>query len=219
MNENERIALIAGASGLIGGFCLQDLLDEPSYARVVSLVRKPGVFSHPKLTEMVVDFDQLASLPPVPCHDVFCTIGTTIKTAGSQSAFRKVDFGIPAALAGWTQRGGARQFLVVSSVGASPTTGNFYLKTKGQMEEAVQRAGFSSVHIFRPSILTGPREENRPGEGIAIALAKAFGFLMIGPLRKYRAIKAASVARAMVHIAVKNTPGKHIYHYDDITHA
>lgn len=219
MSPNERIALIAGATGLVGGFCLQDLLDEPVYTHIVSLVRKPTHFTHSKLTELVVNFDELAARPPVPCNDVFCTLGTTIKKAGSQEAFRKVDFGYPAALAGWAQRGGARQFVVVSSVGADKASGNFYLKTKGQMEDAIERIGFAGLHIFRPSMLIGRREESRPGERIGIAIAKAFGFLFVGPFRKYHAIRAGTVARAMVHTAAKHEPGKHIYHYDDILNA
>lgn len=214
MNANERIALIAGATGLIGGFCLQDLLGE--YSKVISLVRKPTGLTHPKLTELIVNFDELSSQPLQRCDDVFCTLGTTIRKAGSQDAFRKVDFGYPAALAGWTQRAGAKQFLVVSSVGADPNTSNFYLKTKGQMEESIQRVNFQSLHIFRPSLLMGPREETRLGEQISTPIMKALGVLMIGPLSKYRAIKAGTVAQAMVHAAQQNTPGKHLYHYNEI---
>ena len=211
MSASERIALITGSTGLVGGFCLQDLLDEPAYTSVIALVRKPANFSHPKLTEMVVNFDELATKPPVRSDDVFCTLGTTIKKAGSQEAFRNVDFGYVAALAGWAQRGGAKQFLVVSSVGADKSGRNFYLKTKGQMEEAVARAGYRSVHVFRPSLLLGPREEKRPGERIGTTIAKAFGFLFVGPLRKYHAIPAGTVARAMVHTALKNGAGVHVY--------
>src|SRR5262249_44204202 len=140
----------------------------------------------------------------------------TIKTAGSQEAFRRVDYGYPEALAAWATRRGAVQFAVVSSVGADPSSGNFYLRVKGEMERDLTALGFPSLHIFRPSLLVGERAESRPGERIATAMSKVIGWALIGGLRKYRPIAAAGVAAAMVAACRQGTPGEHVYHYDEI---
>jgi len=211
-----RTALIAGATGLIGSSCLRALLGCLEYQQVIALVRRPVLQKHPRLVECVVDFDRLSEREIAQADDVFCTLGTTIKKAGSEAAFRKVDLGYPAALAAWGAAHGARQFLVVSSVGADAGSSNFYLRTKGEMENAVQKEGFSAVHIFRPSVLVGARQERRMGEVVGIKAARLFEFAMVRGLRKYRPIEASVVAGAMVLAAKLGEPGKHVYEYDRI---
>ncbi|HWR34300.1 MAG TPA: NAD(P)H-binding protein [Clostridia bacterium] len=206
-------ALIAGATGLVGSTLLHQLLATPAYHRVTALVRRPLSLNHPRLDSRVVDFDALSDIPP--CDDVFCVLGTTIKTAGSQAAFRRVDLEYPFALALAARAQGA-QFLLVSSVGADANSRNFYLRTKGELENALRGLGFPALHIFRPSLLLGHRAENRPGERVAMAIAPVIAPALVGSLRRYRPIAATAVARAMVVAAQKAEPGVHIYHFDEM---
>ncbi len=211
-----RIAVVAGATGLVGSRCLQLLLQDPEYESVLALVRNPLALRNPKLQQHVLDFDQLDHLELPENTDIFCALGTTIRKAGSRPEFRKVDFEYPKQLAFRGAAFQARQFLLVSSVGASPTADNFYLSVKGETENAVSALPFHAVHIFRPSILVGARSESRPAEKIGVALARAFGFAMVGGYRKYRPMPADVLAAAMLAAARKANAGKHIYHYDEI---
>jgi len=210
-----RTALIAGASGLVGGECLKRLLADPDYERVVAIVRKP-LPAHPKLESKVVDFAQLSALDPFPVTDVFCALGTTIKKAGSQEAFRKVDFEYPKAFAEFGKQCGAATLALVSSVGADTASSYFYLRVKGETESALAAMGFASTSIFRPGFLLGNRTENRPLERFASPFSKAIGFLLVGGLRKYRAIEGATVGHAMVAAAKRGAPGTDIYEFDEI---
>ena len=203
-------ALIAGATGLVGQALLPELLVPGRYARVLAVVRKPLRAADPRLEQIVVDFGQL---PDLPVDDVYCAVGTTIRKAGSEAAFRAVDFDVPAALARMAKRNAARQFLLVSSVGASAQSGNFYLRVKGELEAAVRALGFESLHVFQPSFLLGERTESRPGERIGIAVAKSLGWAMVGPLAKYHAIDGKDLARAMVAAASRSQPGAFVHQY------
>jgi uncharacterized protein YbjT (DUF2867 family) len=207
-------AMIAGVTGLVGSHCLRFLLASPEYASVTALVRRSTGIKDPKFHERMVDFDTLSDL--LAADDVFCSLGTTIRKAGSQAEFRKVDFQYPVRLAERTLAGGARQFVVVSSVGANPKSSNFYLRTKGELEEALKQLRFQAVHIFRPSFLVGQRQESRPGEGIGMVIAESLKFAMLGPLRKYHPIRAEVVAKAMVNAASLGSAGVHVYEYAQI---
>ena len=207
-------ALIAGGTGLVGSHCLQFLLASPEYASVTALVRRGTGIPHPKLREQIVDFDRLPDLSR--CDDAYCALGTTIKQAGSQAAFRRVDLEYPLRLSERVLAAGAKQFLLVSSVGANSSSSNFYLRTKGELEDALRQLSFTALHIFRPSFLVGERKEHRTGERIGMLLAEALKLTMIGGLRKYRSIRAETVARAMVKVASHGSAGVHIYEYDDI---
>lgn len=201
-------ALIAGASGLTGGHCLAFLLQSPYYKRVHVLVRRPLGITHPKLTEHVVDFDNPASLrAAAKADDVYCCLGTTIKKAGSQEAFRKVDYAYPVALAKEAASRGAKRFFIVTAIGSNAASKIFYNRVKGEVENAVRALPYESVHIFRPSLLLGERTEVRAGEKLFSALARALTPLMAGPLRAYRAIDARAVAWAMVFSATAHLPG------------
>ena len=203
-----RTALIAGASGLVGGHLLQRLLAEPAYAHVAALGRRPLALTHPKLTQHVIDFDRVREAANFPrVDDVFCCLGTTIKKAGSQDAFYEVDFLYVHELARTALAYGATQFLLVSSLGANPHSRIFYSRVKGEVEEAVSRLSYRTVHIFRPSLLLGERAERRLGEGVGIAVSRVVSPLMVGPLRKYRPIAADAVAAAMVRAALGGKPG------------
>ncbi len=206
-------AFIAGASGLVGRECLKLLLER--YDSVTALVRRPLDITHNRLTERRIDFDKLESLELPPQAHVFCALGATIKKAGSKEAFMKVDFEYPFALARRAAAAGDARYILGSSVDADPKSRNFYLKTKGELEEAI-RALSLQLHVMRPSFLMGNRTESRSGEKLGIGAARALQFAMLGPLRKYRPIPAVTVARAMVAAALSPGAGHHIYHYDQI---
>jgi uncharacterized protein YbjT (DUF2867 family) len=209
-------ALVVGATGLVGSRCLKTLLDGGAYERVIAFTRRPLGQQHPRLVETIVDFNKLEELDPFPTADVFCALGTTIEKAGSQADFLKVDFEYPRIIAERSAAAGATQFLLVSSVGADPQSGNFYLRVKAQLEKAVTGRSFESVHIFRPSLLIGSREEFRLGETLAVAASRMVQFALVGKLRKYHPLAASTVAAAMAVAAREAKPGRHIYHYDDI---
>ena len=215
MKADKRIALIAGATGLTGGHLLRLLLADARYARVNAAVRKTSLVKDKKLTELVVDFDHLPALPDA--DDVFCCLGTTIRKAGSQAAFRKVDFDFVVNLAIAAKRAGCKRFLVVSAIGANAKSAVFYSRVKGEMENALRETGFDALHIFQPSFLTGDRLESRAGEGLGIAVLSAMAPLMLGPMKKYRPIAAKSVAQAMLNAAWLETPGVAVYDSAQIT--
>ena len=198
------IAVVAGASGLVGRELVRELLASESCERVYALVRSPlaATPTHPKLTQIQADFTRLAEPPaPIAGAHLFCALGTTIKKAGSQDAFRAVDQGAVLAYASWGREHGAERFLAVSSLGADPSSSVFYSRVKGETERDLAKLSFSSLVFFRPSLLLGRSSERRPGEIFAAALMKPAGRLLRGPLAKYRPIEASVVARAMVRVS------------------
>jgi uncharacterized protein YbjT (DUF2867 family) len=205
-----RIALVAGATGLVGRSCLERLLAEDTYAQVRVLVRRSLELRHDKLDERRVDFDKLESVSPEPVDDVFIALGTTIKAAGSQEAFYKVDHDYIVATAKLGRRAGASRLALVSSIGAGGPAANFYLRVKGETERDVMALGYECVEIFRPGLLMGERHEKRTGEALGIAAMKVVGGAFFGPLRQYRPIEGADVAAAMVAALRAGEPGVHI---------
>ncbi len=139
-----------------------------------------------------------------------------MKTAGSREAFRRVDYGYCERFARLGREVGATRLMLVSSVGASPSASSFYLKTKGQTEQAVSALGFEALHIFRPSVLMGQRAEERSGERFAAGAFRAFEFLMRGPLSKYRPMPAGVLSASMAAAGERGESGKHIHDYQDI---
>ena len=217
MQESKgRSAWLAGATGLVGGFVLKQLIASERYARVVVLTRRTVDTGVPKVDQRVVNFDQLADMDLPAADDVFCALGTTINKAGSQEAFRHVDLDLPLALARKALARNAKQFLLVSSVGGNAKSRNFYLRTKGELEKAVSELPFKAIHIFRPSMLVGPREERRAAERAGIVFMKLASPMLIGGLRQYRAIEAQDVARSMVSAAATDGSGKRLYGYDQM---
>jgi uncharacterized protein YbjT (DUF2867 family) len=200
-----RTALVAGASGLVGGLLLDALLEDPLYREVCSLGRRPLPRQHPKLVQRTVDFARLEGEALPASDEAFCCLGTTIKKAGSQEAFRAVDHDAVLAFAKAARQAGAKRFLVVTALGADPRSRVFYNRVKGEVEQALQGVGFESLVILRPSLLLGERAESRPGEHVAIVLSKALGPL----LRPFggRPIEARTVARAMRALAHEGPPG------------
>jgi uncharacterized protein YbjT (DUF2867 family) len=217
LNVDSRSAAVLGATGLVGGHCLQALLDRAEYGGVLALGRRTTELQHPKLCQKLVQLGTLTGGDDFSgITDVFCCLGTTIKKAGSQEGFRRVDhdYVVDAASAAYAQ--GANQFLLVSSIGAAPTSSIFYSRVKGEVERDVSVIGFNAVHIFRPSFLVGDREEPRFRETVATTVSKAISFLFAGPFRKYKPIEARTVARVMVKIALQDHAGIHIHESDAI---
>ncbi len=203
-----KTALLAGSTGLIGKQLLELLLESEQYKQVIALTRK-DLPQHPKLVQLKIDFEKLTDYSnSLIADDVFCCLGTTMATAGSKEKFYKVDFHYPFVLAKTAYAAGAKQYLLVSALGADKKSSIYYNKVKGEVEEAVTSVGFGTIHIFRPSLLTGPREESRSGESAAKVFYKIFGFLIP---QKYKAIDSLKVAKAMLQLASQNKKGNFIH--------
>jgi uncharacterized protein YbjT (DUF2867 family) len=212
-----KTALIAGATGLVGKNCLEKLLQSPAYDSVIAVTRRPLGLSHPKLQCLIADFNKLEeSAAKLKADDVYCCLGTTIRAAGSQEAFRKVDYTYVVEFARLARRNGAQRFLLVSAVNAKAGSRVFYSRTKGEAERDVAALGYSEVHIFRPSFLLGERPEHRPGESVGIAFFRMVEPFLLAGTRRYRSVQAADVAGAMVNAAQMNRAGVHRYEHDDI---
>jgi uncharacterized protein YbjT (DUF2867 family) len=196
----KKIALIAGATGLVGARCVARLLAHPAYDRVTVLSRRPLALSHAKLRVELVDFEGL-KMSGEDCDDIFCCLGTTIKRAGSRENFRRVDHDFPAALANLGKAAGAQQFLMVSALGADAGSMVFYSRVKGETERDVAAIGLRKTIFMRPSLLLGERGEQRPGERMGIFVGRLIAPLLRGHLRKYRPIQADDVAAAMLYAA------------------
>ena len=217
MSTTPRIALVAGASGLVGGFLIKALIEAPDYARVYALTRRPLGKEHSKLANRIVIFERMAEqLKGLTAHDAFCCIGTTIAEAGSQEAFREADVDAVLLFAQAARAAGASRFVVVSSVGADSKSKKFYLRTKGEMEEAVSGLGFPSVDILQPSLLLGPRKEVRVLEITGRIFAPLINPLLTGTREALRAIPAETVARGMLGAARRGARGVYRYTYGGI---
>lgn len=209
-----KTALVAGSTGLIGKQLVQLLLAGSDYDQVKAITRTDLSLTHARLVQVNVDFRRLDDLKEIlKADDVFCCLGTTMAKARSEEKFREVDYDYPLALARLTLEQGAKQFLLVSALGASKQSSFFYNQVKGQLEDAVTRLGFQTIHIFRPSLLLGPRAEHRSAEEAAKFFYKVFGFLI--PAR-YKAIRADKVAKAMIHFATQEERGIWIHESRDL---
>ncbi|MFU1798217.1 oxidoreductase [Paenibacillus azoreducens] len=213
-------ALVLGATGLVGDEVVRELLRHPAYEEVKILSRRPTGLQHPKLHEAIIDLEDLEKHAEAfeGVRDVYCCLGTTIRKAGSQLQFRKVDLEYPLRAAKVSRRQGVKQFLAVSAMGADPDSKIFYNRVKGEAERAISQAGIPGVHLFRPSLLLGDRSEFRLGEAAGAWVMKRLEPLMRGRAAKYRAMPAATIARAMVNIALAGTAGIHVYP-NDVIHA
>ncbi|MFI4866882.1 MAG: NAD(P)H-binding protein [Steroidobacterales bacterium] len=213
-----RIALVAGGSGMVGGALLPLLLQSPHYTRVHALSRRPLPFDHPRLANRVVRFEASlqAQLKGLQCQDAFCCLGTTIRDAGSQAAFRAIDFELVQEFAQLALRCGAERLVVVSALGANAASKNFYLRVKGEMEKALEAQRLRALDILQPSLLLGARRELRLlelGAQVAMQLANP---LLLGGWSRFRAIPAATVAAAMCGAARSGRRGVYRYTYEGI---
>jgi len=194
-----KVALLAGASGLTGGYVLDAFLAAPDVSRVVALSRRPLGREHPRLANRIVQFERLGvQLQGVNCDVALCCLGTTIRQAGSQQRFRAVDLDCVLSFARVARAANAQRFVVMSSVGADPQARNFYLRTKGEMEEQLAAVGFASLDILQPSVLLAWRAEMRPLELAARLLMPLVNPLLLGRYAAWRGVPARTVAAAML---------------------
>lgn len=198
--------LLAGASGMTGEHLLDRLLNEPTVERVLAPSRKP-LAEHPHLENPVGELPDLLPALNGPVHTAFCCLGSTIKQAGSQDAFRAVDHDLVVAFAARARELGARHLLVVSAIGADPGSSVFYNRIKGQTEEALKAQGWPQLTIARPSLLLGPRNEFRLGERLAAPLLRWLP-------GKHRAIDVTTLARALWRLALEEGEGLRIVESD-----
>jgi uncharacterized protein YbjT (DUF2867 family) len=219
MTSAAKTALVLGATGVVGRHCLDELLRDTRYARVVAIGRRASGKTHPKLTEIVTPLDAIGDIAAAQLgriDDAFCCLGTTQKTAGSADTFRHVEVDYPRAAARLAKANGASHFLIISAIGANARSPIFYNKVKGEVEAAVIAEGLSHTSIFRPSLLLGERAEFRWKEKLSEPFMRALGLIMIGPARRLRPIEAETVARAMLRVAATAQPGVTIYPSDRI---
>ncbi|CAI8249695.1 MAG: Uncharacterised protein [Glaciecola sp. HTCC2999] len=207
MTDIRKTACVIGASGLVGKALVQQLLSHPGYKTVTCLVRRPlNAADYPdpegKLQPVVIDFDVLQDYQGYFTVDhVYCALGTTIKKAGSRSAFRRVDFEFIHVCAQLARAQRARGFVWVSSVGADKHSKNFYLKVKGELESSIMSMPqLEHAVAVKPSLLIGQRNEYRRLEQWGIVLANALSFCFIGPLAKYKPVHATTVAAQMIKL-------------------
>ncbi len=200
-------AIVIGATGLVGTELVKQLLSDKDFSLVKVFLRKKMDLEHPKLEQHIVNFEKLEESKELVKGDLlFCCMGTTIKVAGSQDAFFKVDHTYPYYFAQLAKRNGIEKFLLISSLGADKNSSNFYLRVKGQIEWDLEKLKFRNLIVLRPSMLLGDRKEFRLGELIGKGIMKAMGFIFIGKLKKYKAIEARTVAKAMILLS-KNELG------------
>lgn len=192
-NKSNKIALVAGGTGLVGRELIQSLSARDDIQKIIILTRKPAVFSNAKVNAEVVDFDAPGSLNYY-ADEVYCCLGTTIKVAGSRSKFKRVDLDYPLKLARETRAKGSKVFMVISAMGANPKSFVFYNRVKGEMEQSVNAIDFDSVGIFRPSLLLGDRDEFRLAEKAAILASPVLKMILPA---NYKPVSAAQVAQSM----------------------
>lgn len=210
------IVTVIGSSGLVGGALVEVLINSDSITRINLIVRKASERHHPKIKEIMVDFNDLvayeANFPN--SEALFCCIGTTMKNVkGYKELYKSIDYGIPLKSAKIALNRGYKSYLLVSALGANASSSVFYNRLKGEVENDLIQLGFEATHIFRPSFLLGNRKENRIGELIGKNIFKAISFLLPA---KYRAIYDVQVAKAMLKKSLSDLRGSHIWYYKDM---
>ncbi len=207
-------ALIFGSTGLVGSYLVEELLKDPVYSTIKLFVRKRIGYNNSRIEEFIIDFQNLDKHKElIQGSDVYICLGTTIKKAGSVENMDRVDHLLPMSIAKIALSNGSKKLAVVSSIGASKNSRNYYLSIKGKMEEDILSLDYQAIAILRPSLLVGNRKEKRVSETISKYMMKAIGPLFFGKMRKYRAIQGKTVARAMIKI-LNEKSGKAIFESD-----
>jgi uncharacterized protein YbjT (DUF2867 family) len=210
-------AVIVGASGLIGRNLVNTLLLGHDYSEVISISRKKLPVHSGKLKQVIAEFDNVDEYEEyITGHALFCCLGSTSSKTPDKKEYYKIDHDHPVKLAEIAKKNGVEQYHLVSSIGADPNSANFYLKMKGETEEDIKKVGLKALCIYRPSFLVGERTESRQMERFAIKFMLLISPLLVGPLRKYRAIHAKAVAKAMYKTSLKPREGVYIYSSEQI---
>jgi uncharacterized protein YbjT (DUF2867 family) len=216
---NELTAVIIGATGLTGNLVVEELLKDDDFTTVRVLARRNVNIIHPKLQQEILNFTNVDEYAKKFGEGdiIFCCIGTTQKKVkGDKNLYKQIDYDIPVNAATIGIAKGFKKFLIVSAIGANENSSNFYLNLKGKTENALKQFHFDSLDIFQPSILNGNRNETRIGEKIIQSLLDIVSFLFLGPLKKYHAIGADNVAKAMVYASKQIKNGVHYYSYQQM---
>lgn len=213
-----KTAIVLGATGLTGSILLENLLNDSNYKKIKIFTRRSVNIQSPKIEEYIVDLLKLeAEKENFTANEVFCCIGTTTKKTKDKSVYKAIDFGIPSMAAKLSKENKCKTFVVMSSMGANANSSIFYNRIKGEMEQAVLSNNIENTYVFRPSLINGTRSEGRFGEDIGNFIAKIINPLLIGGLKKYRSIKAETIAKAMQKIVVEQ-PNQKIISSDLIQH-
>lgn len=201
-------ALVAGGSGLVGGYVIDFLLRDSNCNKVISIGRRKLPKEHDKLEQKVVDFNKLEEYEALfEVDKVFCCLGTTIKKAGSKGKFRLVDCDYPLKMAAISEAKNVVVYSIVTALGSNKDSKIFYNKVKGEVEEELKSLSIPTINILQPSLLMGDRTEKRLGERFAQIGFSILNPLMAGPLKKYKGIEGEQVAKAMVSIANQSETG------------
>ncbi len=210
-------AILFGASGFVGGYLLNDLLQSDIYNEVTIVVRKPLNIQHPKLKMVLADYHSLPQNKEyLVADDVFIALGTTKKKTPNETEYYQIDHDYPVLAAQLTKANGAKMVSLVSAVGANATSSIFYIRTKGETERDVIAVDFEHTHIFRPSMIMGSREESRPLEKVFINLFSVVNLLLVGKLNKYRGITAQEIAKSMLKAAQQPTEKVKVDHWKEM---
>lgn len=211
-------AIILGSTGLVGNDLLKRILNSAAYDEVLSISRSPLNIQHPKLKELIIDLDKLADHTTKITGDVvFCCLGTTKKQTPDKALYRKIDYQYPLDVAKIALKNGASQYHLISAMGANPNSQISYSKLKGEVEEALKSLLFKATYIYRPALLDGERKDHRTVEKFMIHLFRAINPILVGPLAKYRSVKAVNVAKSMLNNSIDFKPGIHIIESDQMT--
>jgi len=210
-------AIVIGSTGLVGGYLISTLAKSKSFEKVIALVRRPYFEHYENVDEVVLDFNKEDPFSSLKKADhVFCCLGSTIRKAGSKKEFRFVDFHLPVLFAKWAKKNNCDTFSLVSSMGADSKSKIFYNRTKGDVEEEIKKFSFLKTQIFRPSLIMGKRNEFRPGELLGKGVFTLLNPLMVGTLKKYKAIHARDIAQGMVGHLSKNQYGVKVVESNEI---
>lgn len=213
-----KTALILGSTGLIGSLLLDKFLKHSDYSKVITVVRKPQQINHPKLVEIVTDFNSQINLDDIETIDsIFSCLGTTRKKTPDLNAYRKIEIDIPVQFAQLGNKKGLTKFHYISAIGANAKTSNFYLKMKGEAEEALLHENVKQLFLYRPSLLIGNRSEYRLAENISAKIFPLLNLFLAGNLSKYKSIEAEKVAQSLLENDVHATSEKvSVLYYNEI---
>ncbi|WP_306552004.1 NAD-dependent epimerase/dehydratase family protein [Daejeonella sp.] len=204
--------ILVGSSGLIGSNLLSELIQSEAISEILLLVRRSTDISSSKVKELIVNFEKPNSYSiDIQADIIYSCLGTTKSETPNSSLYRQIDLEYPLNLAKLGQKNGVAQFHIISSLGADAGSSNSYLKLKGELEQELKKLSMSSLHIYQPSFLIGERKKDRLADKIMKPVFRLIDPLLIGPLKKYRSIKAADVARVMLNQSIKDLKGTFTY--------
>ncbi|WP_312923118.1 NAD-dependent epimerase/dehydratase family protein [Empedobacter brevis] len=214
----DKTALVLGSTGLIGSLLLEKLLNHPAYSKIITVVRKPQQINHPKLIEIVTDFDSEIQIDEITQIDsIFSCLGTTRKNTPNLDAYHKIEVELPLQYAELGQQKDLTKFHYISAVGANANASNFYLKIKGEAEQALKQKDIAHLYLYEPSLLIGNRKEYRLAEKFSAFVFPFVNLFLIGKLSKYKSIHAENVAQSMIENDVQSSSDQvKVLHYNEI---